>query len=85
MLYSSGSTSVFQAAKTFLSSSNSHLNTRKVETSDPTELDEAFLKSELGFDNVTTGGGDSATIKTPLGGDTSKSFAKPRGPARKIR
>ncbi|KAJ3905364.1 hypothetical protein F5879DRAFT_950964 [Lentinula edodes] len=85
MLYSSGSTSVFQAARTFLASSNSHFNARKVETSDPTELDEAFLKSELGFDNVTAGGGDSATIKTPLGGDTSKSFAKPRGPARKIR
>ncbi|KAF5391927.1 hypothetical protein D9757_001841 [Collybiopsis confluens] len=77
MLYSSGSSGVFQAAKTLLSSS---LNARKIETSDPAELDEAFLKSELGFDNkadITT------AFNAPLSSDSVRSFAKPRGPARR--
>ncbi|KAJ4487545.1 hypothetical protein J3R30DRAFT_3696301 [Lentinula aciculospora] len=85
MLYSSGCTGVFQAAKTLLAtSSDSHINARKIETSDPTELDEVYLKSELGFDTIAANGSAGATAK-PLPGDTTKSFAKPRGPARKVR
>ncbi|KAJ3799410.1 hypothetical protein GGU11DRAFT_870729 [Lentinula aff. detonsa] len=82
MLYSSGCTGVFQAAKTLLAQSSSHFSARKVETSDPTELDEAYLRSELSFDTIAASGGNGATIKSPLG-DTAKSFAKPRGPARR--
>jgi len=82
MVYSSGSSGVFQAAKTLLASSSSHLNARKIETSDPAELDEAYLKSELGFNATSAASeGVSAAVKAPLG-DNAR-FAKPRGPARK--
>ncbi|KAF9068699.1 hypothetical protein BDP27DRAFT_1421687 [Rhodocollybia butyracea] len=75
MVYSSGCSGVFQAAKTLLSSSSSHLNARKIETSDPAELDEAYLKSELALDTMES----TATSA----GDAARSFARPRGPARK--
>lgn len=81
MVYSSGASSVFQAAKTLLASSSSHLNTRKIETSDPAELDEAYLKGELGFNATAVSKGASA-VKPPLG-DGARSFAKPKGPTRK--
>jgi twinfilin-like protein len=46
MLYSSGSASVFQTAKSLLPTLL--LSSRKVETSDPHELDASFLRAELG-------------------------------------
>ncbi|KAJ3516718.1 hypothetical protein NLJ89_g945 [Agrocybe chaxingu] len=51
MLYSSGSASTYQAAKDILATSprTANLASRKIETSDPNELDEALLKLELGF------------------------------------
>jgi twinfilin-like protein len=93
MVYSSGASSVFQAAKSilspFLSSStstvSSHLTNKKIETSDPRELDEAYLRAELG----PLGTGSSAsqeaigagTLKEA--GEDKKPFARPRGPARR--
>ncbi|KAJ3728671.1 hypothetical protein C8R42DRAFT_706999 [Lentinula raphanica] len=82
MLFSSGCAGVFRSAKTLLAQSPSHLNPRKVETSDPMELDEVFLKSELGLNNIVPTGGNGATGKPPLA-DGSKPFAKPKGPARR--
>lgn len=46
---------------------------RKVETSDPTELDEEYLKAELGWaDNE-----NAPLAAAPRG------FSKPKGPARR--
>jgi len=75
MLYSSGSVSTYEAAKSILASLSPAvmIASRKIETSDPKELDEAFLKAELGLPNVT------ATEKV----ENSKGFAKPKGPPRR--
>lgn len=84
MVYASGSSSVLQAAKSLLTWPLVHLASHKVETSDPAELDEAYLKAELGFK-------DTGVADGPKGGETGasndidekKAFAKPRGPGRR--
>lgn len=74
-------------------SPNAHLMPRTVETSDPSEINEAFLVDELGYaregkDGVDnegqdrTGSGLGVATGTKLGG-SANAFAKPRGPARK--
>ncbi|EAU88317.2 hypothetical protein CC1G_05083 [Coprinopsis cinerea okayama7 len=75
MIYSSASTSTYQASKTILSSSSPTvtLASRKIETSDPKELDEAFLIAELGL-------GDSAGSVAPA---NRQAFARPKGPGRR--
>ncbi|CAA7267890.1 unnamed protein product [Cyclocybe aegerita] len=77
MLYSSGSTSTYQAAKDILATSPSTANlaSRKVETSDPNELDEALLKLEMGYTNE-----EASTSAT---GFHPKGFARPKGPPRR--
>ncbi|KAF8654072.1 hypothetical protein AX16_003605 [Volvariella volvacea WC 439] len=79
MLYSSGSSSVFQTAKSLFSESThrSRLASRKVETSDPNELTEACLRAELGLvdENTSAVGTDAREEK--------KGFARPKGPARR--
>ena len=77
MLYSSGSTTTFQAVKNVLNSSSFLINvqSRKIETSDPQELNEAFLITELGLDANK----DSGIVVV----DSSKAFAKPKGPLRR--
>lgn len=76
MIYSSGSTTTYQAAKTLLGSLTPPvtLSTRKFETSDPKELDERYLKSELGLLSVDDNIG---------GASPPKAFAKPKGPPRR--
>ncbi|KAF8894496.1 hypothetical protein BD779DRAFT_842149 [Infundibulicybe gibba] len=80
MVYSSGSSSVFQSAKSIIASSAifSQLASRKVETSDPTELTEAYLKLELGLTGAT-----SSLSSRSDSTDGSKPFAKPRGPTKR--
>jgi len=76
MIYSSGSTSTFQTAKNILTSLSPPvvMMARKVETSDPTELDEEYLKIELG---CTDKGANAPLAAAPRG------FAKPKGPPRR--
>jgi twinfilin len=76
MIYSSGSTTTFQAVKNILNSSSFLINvqSRKIETSDPQELNEAFLITELGLDNKESG---------IVAVDHSKAFARPKGPPRR--
>ena len=74
MLYSSGSTTTFQAVKNILNSSIS-VQSRKIETSDPQDLNEAFLITELGLDANKESGNVAV--------DSSKAFARPRGPPRR--
>ncbi|KAF7985003.1 hypothetical protein HWV62_9988 [Athelia sp. TMB] len=84
MIYSSGASSVFTHSKTVLppSTSAAALASRKVETSDPTELNEAYLVAELG---LSAGGGG----ETPGSGaatpreEEKKLFARPKPAGRR--
>ena len=77
MIYSSSASSVHQTAKSLLSSRSTPLANRKIETSDPKEVDEAFLRSELG---LVDDSGFGNTIKKD---EEKRPFARPRGPGRK--
>jgi len=77
MLYSSGSGSTYTSVKGILASKKPPvpLASRKIETSDPKEVDEAFLKAELGRSSE----GSAVDTNSPV----AKPFAKPRGPGRR--
>jgi twinfilin len=76
MLYSSGSSSVYLTAKSLLPALL--LAPRKVETSDPHELDASFLHAELGQSN------EPSRVSTPNNaGLSGMAFARPKGPPRK--
>ncbi|TFK29820.1 actin depolymerizing protein [Coprinopsis marcescibilis] len=79
MIYSSSSTSTYQGAKSIISnlSSDVDLAARKIETSDPSEINEAYLRSELGFKGDASDAGSS----TPQ--QSKAMFARPKGPARR--
>ena len=83
MVYSSGVSSVFLAAKNILLASSStvdiHIATRKIETSDPAEINESFLIAELGHSKSQDDIGDVTHMKT----DEQKLFARPKGPGRR--
>ncbi|KAJ7197137.1 hypothetical protein GGX14DRAFT_668154 [Mycena pura] len=80
MVYASGFNAVFVAAKTLLAGSLTPLQSRKIETSTPSDIDEAFLRSEL--DLLTTSGSGTPTDSTG-NDDEKKPFARPRGPKRR--
>lgn len=73
MIYSSSATSVYQTAKSL----SLPLANRKIETSDPKEIDESFLRAELGLAS-----GELANSSATKG-EEKKPFARPRGPGRK--
>jgi len=73
MLYSSGSSSVYLTAKSLLPALL--LAPRKVETSDPHELDASFLHAELGQSNEPSRGSTPNLSRV--------AFARPKGPPRK--
>lgn len=81
MVYSSGSSSVLQVAKTLLAWPLAYLASRKIETSDPAELDEEFLKAELGFQAINPGEGESGSNTLKDGG--KRAFARPKGPGKR--
>lgn len=85
MLYSSGMLLLFQQVKALLEPSPANLVTRKVETSDPKEINEAFLRSVLGAS--LSAGQSAATVGSPTATSPpvaeEKGFARPRGPVRK--
>jgi len=86
MLYSSAARGVHASATSILSngSSVSALASRKIETSDPKEIDEAFLRAELGVGAGGSGSGPGSGSGTPsLGEEEKKPFARPKGPGRK--
>ena len=89
MVYSSGVSSVFLTAKGILSASSSsvdvHFASRKIETSDPAEINESFLISELGLENPKklTKNPDDSGQAMQMKTDDQKLFARPRGPGRR--
>ncbi|KAK7693694.1 hypothetical protein QCA50_003265 [Cerrena zonata] len=78
MLYSSGARAMFHTAKNLLGVAS--LLERKIETSDPTELTEDYLKLELGLtDDQSSGAGTTQ----PVQAEDKKAFARPKGPGRR--
>ncbi|KAH8106779.1 actin depolymerizing protein [Cristinia sonorae] len=80
MVYSTGFLSTHRGGKAILEDAAQHLVERKIETSDPKELNEEFFKFELGLtaSQSTPGGSGSST---PI--EANKTFARPKGPGRK--
>lgn len=76
MVYSSGALIIFREAKALLeTTSKFSLVQRKVETSNPSELTEEYLKQELGF-------GEKAENDSNDSG-TRAAFTRPKGPGRR--
>ncbi|KAI0831510.1 actin depolymerizing protein [Trametes gibbosa] len=82
MLYSSAVLSVVREVKEHLSSSGSSSTValRKVETSDPSEINERFLIAELG---LSPSDAPTATAGVSAEGSDKKPFARPKGPGRR--
>ncbi|KAF9532300.1 hypothetical protein CPB83DRAFT_670336 [Crepidotus variabilis] len=76
MVYASGALSTLLAIKDLLGSlpSSPRISARRIETSEPTEVNEAFLKLELGLPDK------EAVSDTPT---RPQGFAKPKGPPRR--
>jgi twinfilin-like protein len=88
MVYSSGVSSVFLAAKKILLASSTvdiHIAARKIETSDPAEINENFLIAELGLEKRSKSQDDIGHIGhvTHMKTDEQKLFARPKGPGRR--
>ena len=99
MLYSSGSGFVYKAAIGLLSSIDgaSPLSTRRIETSDPKEINTTFLTDELasssassslssvptraGLRGTDNGGGVNAEAQRSVK-ELTQQFSRPRAPAR---
>ncbi|KZT68163.1 actin depolymerizing protein [Daedalea quercina L-15889] len=80
MLYSSGKMSTYLDAKKALDLEGgpTTIAERKIETSDPSELNESYLASELGRGRAV-----AASVAAPAVQDEKKPFARPKGPGRK--
>jgi len=81
MLYSTGALAVHRAAKVVLGDSASLLAARKIETSDPKELNENLFTLELGSQDQSAPGSGTATPQPSQA--ERPSFARPKGPGRK--
>jgi len=81
MVYSSGLLSVFHAVKAILPPDT--LASRKIETSDPGEINEEFLRTELGLTEDVSLTNTSIAKESGDNGDEKKPFARPKGPARR--
>lgn len=84
MVYSCSVVSTMMQAKELLQGSSSVLSARKIQTSDPSEINEEYIVSELGLKSeatTTTASGGSEVRK--LGSEEGRSFARPKGPGRK--
>lgn len=79
MVYSTGALAICRQVKDLLGEERGFVfASRKIETSDPRELTEAFLKEELDTGN---GVSDGTTLTRPAVSNTS--FARPKGPGRR--
>ena len=82
MLYSSANLVMVKEAKDYLNNSGttSTFSPRKVETSDPTELDEKYFVAELGWAGPEA---PTSAAGVPAADAEKKPFARPKGPGRK--
>jgi len=78
MLYSSGASFAYQGAKRLIPANL--LAPRRIETSDPTELNAAFLQDRLSH----SGEGSNSGAGTPAPNtEETRAFARPKGPGRR--
>lgn len=78
MVYSTGALIIFREVRAILGEERGFvLAPRKIETSDPRELTEAFLREELSGVSDENG----AALARPAVSNTS--FARPKGPGRR--
>jgi len=81
MLYSSGARATYESGKAIIGDL-AVVASRKVETSDPDELNEAHLRLE--FSATSPAGSGTSTPRAQASNDGEKKpFARPRGPARR--
>ncbi|KIJ63252.1 hypothetical protein HYDPIDRAFT_113217 [Hydnomerulius pinastri MD-312] len=81
MVYSSGALFIFRSVKALLGDESTFvLASRKIETTDPKELNEAYLKEELNFGEGIGNGGDN---NAGTDGAPKPAFARPKGPGRR--
>ena len=80
MLYSSSALSVTKQVKEVLAAagSSSTMASRRVETSDPAELDETYLVTALGLSET-----EGPTKAVPTVAEDKKPFARPKRPGRR--
>lgn len=79
MVYSTGAGVIFRQVRDLLGEERGFaFAPRKIETSDPRELTEAFLKEELALGNGTSDGNNTVTRSVE-----SRPFARPKGPGRR--
>lgn len=79
MVYSTGAGVIFRQVRELLGEERGFvLAARKIETSDPKELTEGFLKEELGLGSGTSLDGNDSLTRA-----SSTPFARPRGPGRR--
>jgi twinfilin len=87
MVYSSGCYAFFLQIKSLFSSSSSVLFNKRIETSDPKEIDESYLLDRLGSNDEGSGGdGGSSSVRQKIGAweqREQKPFARPKGPSRR--
>lgn len=82
MIYSSGTQPLYHVSKQYIPADI--LATRKIETSDPSELNEAYLQFELGHTPSVDQVRSATSIPgTPPVQDQPKGFARPKGPPRR--
>jgi twinfilin-like protein len=90
MVYSSGAVSTIMYAKNLFPASNA-LHSRKIETTEPVEIDEAYLVAHLDLASLSVqdpgaggdGGGTSSGAGTNRFGEEGRGFARPKGPGRR--
>ncbi|KAH7890002.1 actin depolymerizing protein [Phlebopus sp. FC_14] len=79
MVYSSGALSIYRAVKALIGEGpRCALASRKIETSDPKELNEDYFRQELGLSD-----GTGNSNHRPTAGMQKPSFARPKGPGRR--
>lgn len=79
MLYSSGSLATFRAGRSIILSSSplTYIASRKIETSDPGELDESYLRAALSLEEESLDAPGSGKDGDP------KPFSRPKRPTKK--
>lgn len=82
MIYSSATQPLYQASKNFIPAEI--LAARKIETAEPSEINEAYLRFELTPSSTSNVEQMRAAVSTPgTVSDQTKGFARPKGPPRR--
>lgn len=81
MVYSSASLAAYHSAQALVKDAQVTFASRKVETSDPQEINEAYLKAELNLAEVKLNSAAAPSAPVPM--EEKKPFARPGRPGRR--